>query len=429
MRINRLDLSNFRCFRERSFAFHQRFTLLIGANATGKTAILDALAVALGAALIPVPHAPSGSIRHRDVRRTHHQIGETGHFTDHYPVCVEARGSIEDRDIEWARSLISAKSRTTRGGTRTIREAMDQLVRRSAAHNDVVLPYIGYYGTSRLWLEQRRAPDGGLDPTRRNSRYAGYQNCLTPSSSTRQLSAWIKRLALIEVRRGRLATLKAVYDAIANCVEGAIGAHYDFEEDDIVVEFEGDRFPFRSLSDGQRNMAATAADMAMRCSQLNPQLKDRARTETPGVVLIDEIDLHLHPRWQRGVIRDLSSSFPRLQFVATSHSPFIVQSVSDGGVINLDSGDNAPEALLDQSIEDVAESIMGVEQPQRSQRYREMIEAAERYYQVIESTAVETDPDRIQTLREELDRLEEPFGDNPAYVAFLRLQRAAKSVQ
>ena len=98
------------------------------------------------------------------------------------------------------------------------------------------------------------------------------------------------RIALIEVRRGRLATLKAVYDAIANCVEGAIDAHYDFEEDDIVVEFEGDRFPFRSLSDGQRNMAATAADMAMRCSQLNPQLKDRARTETPGVVLIDEID-------------------------------------------------------------------------------------------------------------------------------------------
>ena len=98
MRINHLDLSNFRCFKERSFAFHQRFTLLIGANATGKTAILDALAVALGAALIPVPHAPNGPIRYRDVRRTHHPIGETGHFTEHYPVRVEARGSIEDRD-------------------------------------------------------------------------------------------------------------------------------------------------------------------------------------------------------------------------------------------------------------------------------------------------------------------------------------------
>ncbi|MCY4634925.1 MAG: hypothetical protein OXG04_10560 [Acidobacteria bacterium] len=96
------------------------------------------------------------------------------------------------------------------------------------------------------------------------------------------------RLALIEARRGPLATLQAVLRAIADCVEEAVSAYFDFEEDDIVVQFETDRFPFRSLSDGQRNMAATAADIAMRCAQLNPQLKNRARLETPGVVLIDE---------------------------------------------------------------------------------------------------------------------------------------------
>ena len=197
----------------------------------------------------------------------------------------------------------------------------------------------------------------------------------------------------------------------------------------IVLEFKGGRFPFRTLSDGQRNMAATVADMAMRCSQLNPQLDDRARTETAGVVLIDEIDLHLHPRWQRGVVRDLIETFPRLQFIATSHSPFIVQSVSDGGVINLDSDDHTPETPPDQSIEDVAESIMGVEQPQRSRRYREMMDAAEQYYRVIENAARETDPEMVQALRDQLDLLEEPLGDNPAYVAFLRLQRAARRVQ
>ena len=429
MRIDRLDLASFRCFDERSFRFHERFTLLIGANATGKTAVLDALAVALGAALIPVPHALSGSIHRRDVRRTHQQIGETGHFLEHYPARIEAHGSIENLNVTWTRALMSPKSRTTRGGSRSIREAMNQLVQRSATHDDVLLPYIGYYGTGRLWREQRLLSEGGIDPARRSSRYVGYQNCLTPSSSARHLSAWVKRLALIEARRGRLATLQAVLGAIADCVEDAVAAYFDFEEDDIVVQFETDRFPFRSLSDGQRNMAATAADIAMRCSQLNPQLNDRARLETPGVVLIDEVDLHLHPRWQRAVIGDMTSTFPRLQFVATSHSPFIVQSVSDGGVINLDREDSEPETPHDQSVEDVAENIMGVDQPQRSRRYQDMMEAAEKYYQVLENAGGESDQREIQQLREQLDLLEEPFADNPAYVAFLRLQRAAKNVR
>ena len=428
MRIDRLALVNFRCFDERSFRFHERFTLLIGANATGKTAVLDALAIALGAALIPVPRAPSGSIHRRDVRRTHRQIGETGFFMEHYPACIEAHGTIESHDVTWMRALTSPKSRTTRGGSREIRTLMNDLVQRSTTHDDVVLPYIGYYGTGRLWLEQRLRSERSIDPAGRSSRFVGYQNCLIPSSSARHLLAWIKRLALIEARRGRLATLQAVLRAIADCVEGAVAAYFDFEEDDIVVQFEANRFPFHSLSDGQRNMAASAADIAMRCSQLNPQLDERASAETPGVVLIDEVDLHLHPRWQRGVIGDLTRAFPRLQFVATSHSPFIVQSVSDGGVINLD-GDHALESPHDQSLEDVAENIMGVDQPQRSKRYRDMMEAAEKYYRILEDAGAGSNERVVQELRDQLDELEEPFADNPAYVAFLRLQRAAKNLQ
>ena len=428
MRIDRLDLRNFRCFADQSFDLDAHFTLLIGANATGKTALLDALAVALGAVLTPVPHASSGSIHRGDVRRTYQRNGETGHFAEHYPVGITASGSIGETDVSWTRELKSAKSRTTRGGTRTIRKVVSKLVERSAGGDDVVLPYVGYYGTSRLWLEPRLASESNIDPARRSSRYAGYQNCLTPSSSTRHLSAWIKRLALIQIRRSRpLATLQAVYEAISDCVEGAVAADFDFEEDDIVVRFGDTRFPFRALSDGQRNMAATAADIAMRCSQLNPHLNERARTETPGVVLIDEIDLHLHPRWQRGVIGNLKETFPRLQFIATSHSPFIVQSMTGGGgVINLDTQDYLPETPCEQSIEDVAENIMGVDKLQRSKRFQDMMAAAETYYQAIESAEGETDPDKVTALRERLDRTEERFADNPAYVAFLRLQRAAK---
>ena len=430
MRIDNLHIENFRCFEDRTFFFDGRFTLLIGANATGKTAILDAMAIALGAVSSSVPNAPSRFIQRQEVRRTYRQAGEIGYFEEHYPTRITASGSIEEVDLEWTRELRSGKSRTTRIGTRAVRDAMDSLVRRNRNDEGVVLPCIGYYGTSRLWVEQRLRAGGKLEPARQGSRYAGYQNCLTPTSSARHLVAWTKRLALIQAQRGsRLETLDAVYEAIAMCVEGAVAASFDFEEDDIVVEFHDNvRFPFRLLSDGQRSMAATAADIARRCSQLNPHLNGQARVETPGVVLIDEIDLHLHPRWQRGVVRDLSETFPRLQFVATSHSPFIVQSMNLGGVINLDREEYQPERPAEQSIEDVAEEIMGVEQPQRSRRFQEMVDAAQRYYGAIENAGEAGGSETARELREELDRLEEPFADNPAYVAFLRLHRTANGL-
>ena len=429
MRIDSLDIRNFRCFGERTFSFDPHFTLLIGANASGKTAILEALTVALGAALISVPHAPSRPIHHRDVRRTYRPAGETGHFVEHYPARIEASGSLGTSELVWARELKSANSRTTRGHTRAMRSAMGALLRRSDDDEFVALPYIGYYGTGRLWQEQRRPAEGTIEPAGRHSRYSGYRLCLTPGSSARNLIAWLKRLALIQAQRQtRLETLHAIYDVITGCVENAVGSEFDFDEDDLVVEFsEKARTPFRLLSDGQRGMAATVADIAMRCSQLNPHLNERARLETAGIVLIDEIDLHLHPKWQCGVARSLSESFPRLQFVATSHSPFIVQSVSPGGVINLDKATDTPETPSEQSIEDVAENIMGVAQPQRSKRFRDMVDAAEQYFRVLEAAEEENDSKTVQKLRERLDELEEPFADNPAYVAFLRLQRTSKS--
>ena len=120
---------------------------------------------------------------------------------------------------------------------------------------------------------------------------------LTPTSSTRHLVAWVKRLELVQAQRRRpLETLRAAYEAIVGCVDDAVDASFDFAEDDIVIEFlDGSRYPFYLLSDGQRRMAGTAADIAMRCAQLNPHLNGQALTETPGVVLIDEIDLTPSP--------------------------------------------------------------------------------------------------------------------------------------
>ncbi|MCP4702749.1 MAG: AAA family ATPase, partial [Gammaproteobacteria bacterium] len=161
--------------------------------------------------------------------------------------------------------------------------------------------------------------------------------------------------------------------------------------------------------------------IAYRAAFLNPQLEMNAPRETPGIVLIDEIDLHLHPAWQRNIVTSLKETFPKIQFIATTHSPFIIQSLRPGELIDLD-GHWAEYA--DKSIEDIAEDQMGVEVPQRSVRYLLMQAAAEEYYRVLEG-AKNAPPEKLAPLERKLDELAAPFSDDVAYHSFLKMERLA----
>lgn len=145
-------------------------------------------------------------------------------------------------------------------------------------------------------------------------------------------------------------------------------------------------------------------------------------------MLIDEIDLHLHPKWQRHVVADLLRTFARVQFLATTHSPFIIQSlppIEGVRLINLDNP--TAEAFVNKSVEDITEEVQGIELPQRSQRFRDMMCAAERYYAKLRE-AEGTASEERDRLKAELDQLMLPFSDDPAFQAFLQMQRAASGI-
>jgi predicted ATP-binding protein involved in virulence len=181
--------------------------------------------------------------------------------------------------------------------------------------------------------------------------------------------------------------------------------------------------PFDLLSDGERSILGLVADIARRAAILNPQFAEKAALETDGVVLIDEIDQHLHPRWQRKIVGDLRRTFPNVQFIATTHSPFIIQSLRPGELIRLD-GDVSDDAQAG-SIEDIVEGLMGVEVPQRSQRFQDMMEAARKYYAALNEKRSEED---VKGLRLRLDELLAPFSDDPAFVAQLVEARMASGL-
>jgi predicted ATP-binding protein involved in virulence len=137
------------------------------------------------------------------------------------------------------------------------------------------------------------------------------------------------------------------------------------------------------------------------------------------------LDLHLHPKWQRTIIESLRSAFPRLQFICTTHSPFLIQSQRLGNLIQLDKeGDEeaAAEEFHRQSIEDIVEDVQGVELPQKSKRYLDMMEAAESYYRRLHEVADEADTELL-SLKKRLDELTIPFGDDAAFAALLKYER------
>ncbi len=414
MRIDKLQLKNFRCFEEREFEFGKRFNLLVGNNASGKTAILEGITVVLSKflAVFPKPARFIREIEERDVRQTLFLKGSTLTTELQNPSYVSACTNRGDWRVD------AERYEQTFDGTQAKYDAVE-LVHEVRAGNPVCIPLLCYYGTERLWVQLKEVKANTLGPL---SRFAGYQDCLKSASNQKRFLDWFKTQEFIALQQQReQPTLEACRTAIQECVPGSARVYFDIAYDQLILEIEGKCVPFSMLSDGFRNMLAIVADIAVRCSMLNPQLEAAAPRETEGVVLIDELDLHLHPKWQRRVVGDLMRAFPKVQFIATSHSPFIIQSLPtiDGvKLINLD--DEANYDVRDQSIEDIAETIQGVELPQRSRRHIDMMHKAEQYFAMLKDDGKSSDEDR-QAARRELESMAQ-FSDNPAFQAVIRMQ-------
>ena len=151
------------------------------------------------------------------------------------------------------------------------------------------------------------------------------------------MNAWFKSQSIWEWQNRRESVLfTAVKKALASCFDAAAttkGAmvDYDVELNQLVFTYttaEGvyHRNRMHSMSDGYRGTLSLFADIAHRMATLNPALGSSV-LETPGVVMIDEIDFHLHPRWQARILEDLVRIFPNVQFIVTTHSPVVVASV------------------------------------------------------------------------------------------------------
>ncbi len=413
MNIKDISIQNFRGFEDCSLQFNRQMTVVIGDNGAGKTTILEALSFVLGTFFLGIDGAKLRSLKDAEKRKV---ILSPESFEIQLPFKIAVNHSLEGQTYSWYRA-----SNKVRGGV-SYKEA-NALINRAKYLNEqirikgaeaVELPLLAYYGVERFAEKrQKKAYAKG------SSRIDGYYSALDPRSIKRKFFDWFKTLEDEALKFNKNKKLYTAFTAaIVEMVPQWKNIHFSWLHNDILGQLEnGNWLPFHQMSDGYRNIIRIAADIAYRAIKLNPHLGAEAVKNTEGVVLIDEIDMHLHPKWQRHIIADFKRTFPKIQFIVTTHSPFIVQSLLSDEIINLN-GNRMPENPQNLSIDENI-SFMGVDNI-RSRFFEEKENLVSEYLSLLEK---ENFSERSAA---KLDELLEKVSADPVLVAKLKIERLAK---
>jgi predicted ATP-binding protein involved in virulence len=347
MKITRLSLDNVRAFEEAEFTFNPGFNLIVGINGAGKSTALDAIRFCgshLLSALHRMPFKPFG-FGIDDIHGGAPFIEAALHFTfsDQADAFVRLREWREQaatetlENVERLRRQILETARPRDRLRNQLRELQATVSPaepvyfypsrsglKARASKELGAPLMIHYSTARSILNEQ----AGRKSAAGTSQLA-YVNALQSNVlSLRQFAEWMR--AQIQLASERPASRHMV-EGIGTALERFLPSYSNLRPSAesasrVEIDVNGTTLDVRQLSDGERSVLALILDIAKRLAQSNPRLDDPL-TSAHAVILIDEIDLHLHPQWQRKIVGNLESTFPNCQFIATTHSPQVVGEV------------------------------------------------------------------------------------------------------
>ncbi len=274
------------------------------------------------------------------------------------------------------------------------------------------LPLIAYYGVGRLWDYHRGKKTDILKTTTRTN---GYIDCLHGTANIKLMMTWFHKMTIQKYQRQEQGVppasgLQAVYQAMAECFKGSsefhkVGILYNLNTNDLDLYYTDEnklrmRIPLSQMSAGYKCTVSLIADIAYRMTNLNPQLGDDVLTETEGVVLIDEIDLHLHPLWQQHILTDLRRIFPKVQFILSTHAPAVINSVHSENLVILKNSQpqQASSQVYGKDVKSVLGEIMGADE--RPQPVSQLFDAFYQQLSAQKYDAAEATLNKLDSLRE-----------------------------
>jgi predicted ATP-binding protein involved in virulence len=365
MLLKSMVLHNFRCFSDLEVCFNNRITVIVGNNGAGKSTVLEAATIAAGTLTAAMDGLTNYGIRKSDAHYKCFDLGSNVDVQPQYPVEITAAGRIDGKDISWMRNLNSANGR---GGLAAAKEltqiAQEYQDRMRNGDKSLKLPIISYYGTGRLWVQHREKKS---DTFEKNTRSNGYIDSLDGAANDKLMMKWFQKMTIQEYQRkqeiSEFAAVKTAMEQVFSSITGFsnVTVQFNLDTGDIDIIYydnnnEHVRIPLSLLSDGYKCTISLIADIAYRMALLNPQLLDKVLSETEGIVLIDEIDLHLHPTWQKRILKDLMDIFPKVQFIVSTHAPEVINSVKSDSIVVLK--DNTAFTAIDETYGKDANTIL-----------------------------------------------------------------------
>jgi len=349
MHLKKLRLINFRRFSgDHTIEFDRNLTVFAANNGAGKTSMLDAIALAFGPFLTKFPKIGGNAPIDSDVSFTREKDQPFALISAE--LCEQDENCDESSSVKWDRikrlnpAVAAIKNVAIKlfamgyevNGVTDIHMKATSLLEK--IESDVIFPLLAYYGTGRALIDvpQRRRGFGKEFP-----RYQAYADCLNPKTNFRKLFEYFYFLEDLERREitaqkdfdYRSPQLEAIRTAITSCVPEYILPRTKLTPMRFVLTGKSDKreYDIKLLSDGFKTTISMVMDIAMRMVEANPDMGSEA-LQTPGIVLIDEIELHLHPSWQQRILLDLQRTFPNVQFICTTHSPQVLSTVKQESI-------------------------------------------------------------------------------------------------
>lgn len=485
MHIHTLTLTNVRQFDHRTFEFEAGFNLLVGENGAGKTTILRGLLAALGSArqmgrrslledddirLRARRAEVSVVVRSADRKLEKFQVQKTlwerakrsvrrGKlplvllYSSNEAICsaMKMRRASGVRKVDGDRLqsseefLYEAEREFSRGATegseryfgnsRSVREFVGKVLSTFSPDMDAFYwhfePYdcslIPAEGSEKSWsidaetkklarvFAMRRLQEAGMQRRKQAFDWPDQEKVvLAPAISERKRGD--RDLPhLREIWEGMRFPSGAAREFIMSCsLEVKLAPR-------IMINRRIGSLSLKQLSDGEQRLFSLFVDIARQLSINHP---DYSLGNGEAIILIDEIDVHLHPKWQRRIVPALEDLFPKCQFIATTHSPFVIQAVGRQRITFIEPHSSAGLLGGGNSLEDIAEDIQGVFQPQRSVRAEVLSSAAKRYFTLLEMQAAgaqQVDSAELRAAERSYREASEPFSSNPAVHALLKV--------
>jgi predicted ATP-binding protein involved in virulence len=375
MQLQKLSLTNFRAFKQAEFEFKPGMNLLVGINGAGKSSVLDAIRILFSQIMPKVSNSRVKPMQFsdNDFLATPMPDAERNELAYYYRasfLSAEMELSIfnllEDEYIEVkylshqrTKGYIPSKkegdvrNQTVELTDRQLLSITDKKELAKIKMGRKFQPMVVYYST-------RRSLTSMASPTLQDDSLAIRELRIAEFAKW-----WLaqKELAQESEKKAKYinARLEFIQSALQVFLDGC--EIWPVKEPKPTLMIEKNHIPFdvRQLSDGERGILALVFDLARRISQDDREQKTKFDDLYEPIILIDELDLHLHPKWQREIAGKLTKTFPNCQFIATTHSPQIVGEVSPGNIIILEEGKPPypPDQSLGMDTNWILEFLMG----------------------------------------------------------------------